>query len=237
MGVQDEKVNVNEIIEDLLSDLPTNSETVIDLPSGKTAKVRPITFEEEKQIISLSKKGQDPSMLLMDKCVSDIDMSEILLVDKIYILFKLRELSFGSIYKFIVSCPACSEQQTISLDINDMPVERMSDADSEVTVTLPMCKKDVTVRRASVSDEKLISDTEDMFENLWRFVTKFDEYDDLMVIQGVLSKLPAGDINTMISEILCDGYGISTEVMVQCGACGAQTPMELPLDKNFFSVS
>jgi len=237
MSINEESVDIDDIVGELLSELPTNSEVAIQLPSGKTAKVRPITFEEEKQIVSLTKKGEDPSLLLMNKCVSDIDLSEILLIDKVYILFKLRELSFGSVYKFLIACPACSEQQQISIDINDMPVERMEDAEYTTEVTLPMCRKTVTVRRASVSDEKTLSDTERMLENLWRFIEKFGDHDDPMVIQAVLSKLPAGDINTMISEILCDGYGISTDVMVQCGHCGHQTKMELPLDKNFFSVS
>ena len=237
MGVKDEKLDIDAIVGDLLSDLPTNSEVIIDLPSGQTAKIRPITFEEEKQIVTLTKKGQDPSVLLMDKCVSDVNLNDILLVDKVYILFKLRELSFGSVYKFLTTCPACSEQQTISIDINDMPVDRMESPEKEAVITLPMCKRKVTVRRASVSDERSIQDTAAMLDNLWRFIVNFDEHEDPMVIQAVLSKLPAGDINTMISEIMCEGYGISTEVVVECGACNHRSKMELPLDKNFFSVS
>ena len=79
-------------------------------PQVELLTLRPITFEEEKQIITLAKKGEDPSMVFLDKCVSKVDKSDILLVDKIYLLFKLRELSFGSVYKFVVGCPACSRR-------------------------------------------------------------------------------------------------------------------------------
>ena len=65
MGVQDEKVNVNEIIEDLLSDLPTNSETVIDLPS------KPI-----RAVVDIKKYGIPGRFFPVD------DFRYILLLDK-----------------------------------------------------------------------------------------------------------------------------------------------------------
>lgn len=237
MAIKEEKIDVDSIVDDLLSDLPTNAETEVELPSGGIAKLKPITFEEERQMVAISNKGEDPSTLLIEKCVTGLDLNKILLIDKIYLLFKLRELSFGSVYKFLMACPSCKEQQTISLDINEMPVVALENSSEKVEVTLPMCKKKVILKRASVSDERIISDTSKMLENLWRFIIKFDKYEDPMIIQKVLSKLPAGDVNTMISEIMCEGFGISTEVMARCSACGEDSKMELPLDKNFFSVS
>ena len=237
MVIKEEKVNVDSIVGDLLSELSTNAEVKIKLPSGGFANLKPITFEEEKQMVAISKKGGDPSNLLIDKCVTDLKSESILLIDKIYLLFKLREISFGSVYKFMMSCPSCKEQQTISIDINEMPVVSLGDSSEKKTITLPMCKKKVTLKRASVSDETLIAETGKMLDNLWRFIIKFDKYDDPLIIQGVLSKLPAGDVNTMVSEIMCEGYGISTEVVARCSVCGVDTKMELPLDKNFFSVS
>jgi hypothetical protein len=237
MAINEQTINTDDIVADLLADLPTNADTQVELPSGSIVKIRPITFEEEKQMVMVAKKGEDPSNLLIEKCVSDIELSKILLIDKIYILFKLRELSFGSVYKFRMSCPACKEQQTISLDINQMPVTSLEGEIETSEITLPMCKKDVVIKRASLKDEVILKDQTQLLDNLWRFIKKFDQYDDPIVIQAVLSKLPAGDINKMVSEVMCEGFGISTEVMVRCSKCGHDSHMELPLDKNFFSVS
>lgn len=237
MGVNESQINLDEVVSELLSELPTNSDISIELPSGGLAKIRPITFEEEKQMIAVSKKGQDPSYLLIDKCVSDIDKSDILIIDKIYILFKLRELSFGSMYKFRVACPSCKNQSEISIDINEMPVYSVEDADKVAEVELPMCKKLVKVKRASVNDEALVSDSYKMLDNLWRFVEEFGGRTEKAVIQSVISKLPAGDVNKLISVVMCQGYGLSTEIMFNCGHCQHQSKMELPLDKNFFSAS
>ena len=211
-------IPVNDIIEELLSDLPYNAEMEITLPSGGTAKLRPITFEEEKQLVSISKKGDDPSFVLIDRCVTGIEKKDILLVDKIYILFKLRELSFGSSYEFNVTCPHCYKQSTINLDLNEMPVVSLDDASSEVEITLPMSKKSVVVKRASVSDEKFIINNEVLFDNLWRFVKSFAGHEDEMVINGVLKKLPAGDTNKIASTVLCQGYGLTTNITVKCSS-------------------
>lgn len=234
---EEKKKTVDQMVEDILSDIPFNAKNVVTLPSGKEATLRPITFDEEKQIISLSKKGIDPSMVLLDSCVTDIDKSDILLVDKIYLLFKLRELSFGSVYKFIVGCPACKQENRISIDLNDMPVVSMEEMGREVEIDLPMCKRKAVVKLASVSDEKFIADSEVLMDNLWRFIVSIDGVDNDMVIQKVLHKLPAGDINKMISTVMCEGYGLTTEIRVLCSHCDHDSVMELPLNKNFFSAS
>jgi len=234
---EQKKKTVDQMVEDILSDMPYNAKNVVTLPSGSEATLRPITFEEEKQILSLAKKGVDPSMVLLDNCVTDIDKSDILLVDKIYLLFKLRELSFGSVYKFIVECPSCKQENRISIDLNDMPVVSMEDLGREVEVELPMCKKKAVVKLASVNDEKYIGDSEVLMDNLWRFITSIDGIDNDMVIQKVIHRLPAGDINKMLSTVMCEGYGLTTEIRVLCSHCQHDSVMELPLNKNFFSAS
>jgi hypothetical protein len=238
MTKQKEKsVDVNDLLDDIFSDVPYDAEIEVTLPSGKTAKIRPITFEEEKQILSLSKKGGDPSFVLIDKCVSDIDKNDILLIDKVYLLFKLRELSFGSMYKFIVGCPSCHKDQDIEIDLNDMPVVPVEDFQKVVDLELPISKKTAKVRLASVQDERWISDPEVLLDNLWRFVEDFHGHDNTILIQGAIKRMTAGDVNKLVSTVMCDGYGLSTEVRVICPHCNSDTVMELPLGKNFFSVS
>ena len=231
------KKTVDEMVDDILADVPYNAQNTVTLPSGGVATLRPITFEEEKQILSLSKKGVDPSQVLLENCVSDIDKSDILLVDKIYLLFKLRELSFGSVYKFVVGCPSCHQENRISVDLNDMPVVSLEDMGREVDIQLPMCKKPAKVKLASMSDEVYMSDPELLMDNLWRYIISINDVENDMVIQKAIKKLPAGDINTIMSTVMCEGYGLTTEIRVLCSHCGHDSVMELPLNKNFFSAS
>ena len=234
---QKEELSSDEIVESLLADLPCNVQQQVELPSGKTATIKPITFQEEKAMLSLSKKGGDASYALIDQCVSDINKEDILLIDKIYLLFKLRELSFGSSYKFVVGCPGCKRENNIEVDLNNMPVTSLEDSTGTQEITLPMSKKNVKLRLASVADEQYTSQPEIMLENLWRFVVDFEGHTASNIIQKVIQRLPAGDINKMISVVSCEGYGLSTEVRVLCSYCGNDSVMDLPLNKNFFSVS
>lgn len=238
MSRKEEIIDIDAVVAELLAEAPTNVVTTITLPSGGEAKLRPITFEEEKDIIRASKSSKvDVASILIDKCVSDIDKSDILLVDKVYILFKLRELSFGAVYDFVVGCPGCRAENNISIDLNNMPVVPLESKDGHETITLPMCKKEVRVKLASVADEKYISDSEVMMDSIWRFVKDFGGHTNEMVIQQVIQKLPAGDINKLISVISCKGYGLTTDVRVICSKCGHDAVMELPLNQNFFSAS
>jgi hypothetical protein len=238
MGKQEEIIDIDSIVTSLLSEIPSHSNKEVTLPSGGIAKIRPITFEEEKEIIRASKTSEvDVASIILDKCVDGIEKSEILLVDKLYLLFKLRELSFGAIYDFVVGCPGCKRENNISVDLNNMPVVSLENEDGTELVDLPMCKKTAVVKLASVADEKFMRDTEQLMDNLWRFIIKFDEYDNEMVIQSVLKKLPAGDITKIVNAVTCKGYGLTTEVRVICSHCGNDTVMELPLNQNFFSVS
>lgn len=234
---QTEELSSDEIVDSLLSDLPFNVTQEVTLPSGKVAKIKPITFEEEKAMISMSKKGGDATNILISKCVSDIEMHDILLVDKIYLLFKLRELSFGSNYRFTVGCPGCKRENNITVDLNNLDVNTLEEADGLQEVVLPMSNKKCVVRLASLADEQYTSQSEIMMDNLWRFVESFEGHKASNVIQKVLRRLPAGDINKIISVASCEGYGIATEVRVVCSHCGHDSVMDLPLNKNFFSVS
>ena len=235
---EEEIIDIDSIVAGLLSEVSTHSSKEIQLPSGGIAKIRPITFEEEKEIIRAAKtKEQDLPSILIDKCVEGIDKSEILLVDKLYILFKLRELSFGAVYDFVVGCPGCKKENPISIDLNNMPVVPLDNEDGIEVVELPMCKRTAEVKLASVADERYMATTEQLMDNLWRFVERFDEYDNEMIIQQVISKLPAGDVTKLINTVTCKGYGLTTEVRVICAHCGHDSVMELPLNQNFFSLS
>ena len=232
-----EQKSAEELANDLLADVPLNTESIIELPSGKTAKIKPITFEEEKMIVAASNKKEDPSKILLSNCVSDLDLDDILLIDKVYLIFKIRELSFGSVFKFVMGCPACSNENHYSIDIDKLPVKKMELGTNTETFTLPMTKKEVTVRYATVADENKVLEPSLALDNLWRFVTSFAGSDRRDVISRVIKKLPAGDVNTIITKVLCEGYGINSEVRVKCDSCGHDQATTLPLTKDFFSVT
>lgn len=230
------KKDEEEILNELLKDLPLSDVASINVPSGAKVSLKPITFEEEKLLINSSNAKQDPLDILISRCVTIDGDDDLLFIDKVYLLFKLRQISFGNEYKFRIACPSCRVDDTYSVMIDQIPVEGLDTTDP-VTVELPMCKKKAVIRRATMADEKYISNGEAVLDNAWRFVQSVEGYDSKKVISKLISKLPAGDVNKIISTFMCRGYGLQTEVGISCKDCGSNNIIDLPLTKDFFTMS
>jgi len=232
----DEQLNDDEIIEGLLSDIPLSDVASVRLPSGPVVSLKPITFEEEKLLINSSKTNDDPIDILISRCVTSENLGDILFIDKIFLLYKLRQISFGNDYKFRISCPSCGRADEYEAKIDQLDVNELDSVD-DVEIVLPVCKKTVKVRLATISDERYFKTGDTILDNVWRFVTRVEEHTSKKLISKFIPKLPAGDLNKIISTFMCKGYGLQTEVTIRCVHCGSRNQIDLPLNKDFFTVS
>ena len=115
------------IIDDILKDLPTSVETEVILPSeaklytlkdpSSPITLRPMTFEDERALISGS-KDVDPVTLLLQRCVTNINIAELLPMDKLYLLMKLREISYGDEYKTTLICQHCRFENITTIKLS-----------------------------------------------------------------------------------------------------------------------
>lgn len=234
--MSDEQLDDDEIIEGLLSDIPLSDVASVRIPSGPVVSLKPITFEEEKLLINSSKNKQDPLDILLSRCVISEELGDILFIDKIFLLYKLRQISFGNDYKFRLACPSCGTTDQFEAKIDQLDVVELESTEP-VEIELPVCKKKVTVRRAAMSDEKYFRSGDSILDNVWRFVMSVEEHTSRKLISKFVPKLPAGDLNKIISTFMCKGYGLQTEVTIRCAHCDARNQVDLPLNKDFFTVS
>jgi len=117
-----------DIITELLKELPTDTAVVVDLPSenrlytleepGAPITIRPMTFQDEKHIIS-AHKNQDPVNLILQRCVSNLNIGEILSLDKLYLIMKLREVSYGDDYHTLLICSHCKEENKTEVRLSE----------------------------------------------------------------------------------------------------------------------
>ena len=167
-----------DIVNDILSDIPEDTEVQISLPSRNKVygleeehllTLRPMTFEDEKQLISA--KTDDPINLLLDRCLNGIAVSTLLSFDKLYLIMKLREISYGDEYDTMLVCSHCEAENPTNVKLSQLTVHKVPDEFMEpIIVTLPKAKKEVKVKLPRVNDEKLLSNAEDSLDGLWRFV-------------------------------------------------------------------
>jgi len=234
-------------LKDLFGDLPPESDTLVNLPSegrfypensNPQVIISPIKFEDEKDIVSNLRNKVNPVNLLLSKCVKGLDSQRLLLIDKMFLLLKIRAISYGEIYPASIVCPKCSTESKIEINLNQLIVNPIpSDVTDPREVTLPKVKKTAKVRFPRISDEAYLTSQEEIYSNLWRFVIELNGSNDPVFIAKAIPKLPIMDIKKLVKEILRDDLGLNPKILFECGHCKTITKIEVPVNENFFSVT
>ena len=248
--VREIKGKSSEAYEDLLDKMFANVESpealVVDLPSrGKfynsvgEVVVSPLTFEEEERILNSKGKGTDIINLILDKCVTGVSVPELLQIDKLFLLMKVREASYGSVYKFDLGCPACGDTIKTEIDIaNDLNVTYVhEDFEDPRGITLPKLGLEAFVRFPRNKEEGFLSDAGTLSKNLYRFVVSLNGETDPVFISKAIKRMHIVDVKTIANEVTKGEFGLDPRFMFECPSCGHNTMMEVPLDAAFFSVT
>jgi hypothetical protein len=234
------------VIDELLKNLPPETAVEVHLPSENKVyslpdptamtTLRPMTFEDEKSLVSAA-KGQDPINIILARCCTNLNVAELLPMDKLYLIMKLREISYGDDYNTLLICPSCKAENPAKIQLSQLNINPVPDDFSDpVEVMLPSLKKVAKVRLPRLKDDKYMKTTEEALNNIWRFVDQIDEYSDTQIIASVLKKLPIKDMRVILKAMKTD-YGVDTAIKFNCTSCGTQSVVELPIDANFFDVN
>ena len=234
------------VIEDILKELPTDTAVEVELPSecrvysledpGAPITVRPMTFEDEKALVSAG-KGEDPVNLILQRCTTNIKVPELLSMDKFYLIMKLREISYGDDYNTLLVCSHCKAENPTTVKLSQLNVNPVpDDFQDPVTVTLPSINKEAKVRLPRVRDDRFLEDAQSSLDQIWRFVVEIDGHTDKSIIAAVIEKLPLKDVRTIMNAMKTD-FGVDTNVKFECKDCGGVTVVDLPITSNFFDVN
>ena len=240
------KLSEQQIIDDILGNAPSQEEVVVELPSknrfytlqdpAKPISLRPMTFEDERKMMSNKNNNIDVLNVLLGRCVSNIDVGALLQMDKLYLIMKLREISYGEEYKANINCNGCSRDNLVTFSLSQLPVTFIGDEVTDpISVELPILKKVIKVKLPRVSDENYFTNTDHAVNNLWRFVEEIDGHDEKSVISKIIPKLPLQDAHALFEAMSATNYGIDTKVRFSCNYCNHNEVMELPITADFFT--
>lgn len=230
----------------LFGDVPLESEVIVRLPSegrfypGGTSEVviSPIKFEDEKQLATSVRNGINPVNLMLSKCVKGMDPNVLLLIDKLVLLLKIREISYGESYPCHVACPKCSAESDITVDLSKLIINYIpQDISDPREITLPKLKKTAKVKFPRVADEKFLNSQEDIYNNLWRFVVEIDGVSDPVFIAKAIPKMHIRDIKYILGQVMRVDLGLDPKFILQCVDCGGESLITVPINENFFSVT
>ena len=199
--------------------------------------ISPIKFEDEKQMLTSMKNGINPINLILSKCVKGIDYNSLLLMDKILLLLKIREISYGEEYPATVICPKCLFKSDINVDLTKLIIKSVpDDLGDPREITLPKLKKTAKVRFPRVQDEQFMENQEQIYNNIWRFVTELDGITDPVFISRAIPKMPIRDVKFILNNIMRNDLGLDPKFILECGNCGGESEITVPINENFFSV-
>jgi len=236
--------NVDDLVSNILGGIPKVEYSEVKLPSLATAlygletpylHVRPMTFADEKAVAAAKKKeGMD---ILLSRCVEEnINPKNLLMQDKLAILFHLRAISVGNEYSFNITCNQCESINENVVDIiNTFPCKYAEEpVERTVKLKLPESGKEVVIRRASSSD--LEQDQMKILNELWRFMIEIEGITNAKVRAQVIDYLPRKDVHFIIKHVTLSDIGIDQKFLFVCANCGHQELEELKLTSDFFTM-
>jgi hypothetical protein len=236
--------NVDDIVNDILKELPKEELMEVNLPSQATTlyglqspviHIRAMTFEDEKLMLNKKKNSMNA---LLSRCIEeDLNPRDLLIQDKIAILFHLRAISVGPEYEVEITCSECDAKTKTSVDVlNSFPtVYADPPIEAKVTITLPILKKEAVVRR--ISSAEMEEKGEKIYDELWRYVLEIAGNNNAKVRAEVLRKLPRSDIHAIVEAMTVPNIGIDQKFIFVCPKCDSEQLRELKLDSDFFSMN
>ena len=236
----------DKALDDLFGKIKDSSMTITNLPSGGKfytdftgIKISPLKFLDEQLILTGKDIEKDIVTELLEKTVEGINVNEILLMDKNYLLMKLREVSYGDDYEFGVVCNKCNYeskskiQLSRQLNLNQIP----ADYEDPRKIYLPKLGVEAVIRLPRNREEPYLMDTETIYKNLYRFVVSLNENTDPVFISKAIGMMEIADVKTLFKEITITEYGIDPRFVFKCGKCGHKETLAVPIDAGFFSMS
>lgn len=203
--------------------------------------VRPMTTKEEKMLYT----AKDATFIqrIVASCVVDpehIDTNKLHPSDITYLLYMIREMTFGPTYRQQMQCPYCNLKQDIEIDITEMTnyLLDFDEMEEKFHVTLPLCGDTLELQLLSQGDMENIANTikrldrqgklkdPDGYEYIYRFASVIKtingEEKDIKEVIDYVENLNLRDFDEIKKALSDVKIGIDTSNMRVCKNCGEE---------------
>jgi hypothetical protein len=223
----------------------------IGLSIDKPIHVRPMTIAEEKVLATprLVKSGQAIDKIFESCIHENVNPDKLLSVDRTFLLFYIRGISYGSGYEVTLKCPACSQQFDEEINLDSLRVDKAPDGyNDDIHVVLPESELNAWYRLPRGVDEKnlnvhrkqmakgfgnqILDDT--IVRRNIILVNKIEHFTERVEIEQIINNLGVKDSNYLRDQISNPSFGIDTNIGLTCPYCFNEWEMDLPIDVNFF---
>lgn len=224
-----------------------------DFPSEVT--IRSMTTFEEK--MRLGNQGFYKTMVnILDAVVTspeNFDTTQMTLFDFYFLMYKMREVSYGPIYKVSVTCPHCHKQVICKVNLDDLKVEYMKDDQKDPFTIGPLPRSGDTLmcRHLRVSDVmKNDRKAKDILREHPDYIGDpkyiLDKASQIVSVNGETLMQPEAQLYVEKMDALdsayfdqaynhkTNGIGLDMTCTETCENCGESIKFDLPFNSEFF---
>lgn len=232
--------------------LPSNG-VFYDQDFPTTLTIRSLTTDEEQLLYgSTSETTIDR---IISKCIvepSDFPIDELIPADKMFILFKLRIISYGQDYNQTIFCPYCNYEGLSVLDLDQLPCEELDESKIKVPLklTLPMSKDIIELRVLTEKDYKTIKERAQkvskrlslpfgQVEHKLRFAKQIKSINgekiDSFMAERYYSSMHVRDVKYIESALNSIKIGYQGYIDMKCPACHKDIVVPFEMTSEFLN--
>lgn len=232
------------------------------IPAGLTS-VTPMDTDDEEMLMGAKQEADRlaiiNNILLRHLDTKGLSVEDLLVGDRVYALFIIRNISFGPDYQFTVRCDSCAETFTHILKVPEglrIRVLNSEDANEPICTVLPVSGKKIGLKHLRGKDEtavrtyvrdvramagahgEVVKGDPSYLYRIARAICQIDGKDcDINGALGLLkgpNRLTSTDsisIQNKLEEMSC---GISLKLKVFCPECAGLNEMMMPFTTEFF---
>lgn len=221
-----------------------------DLKDGYI-KLVPMSLAEEEILTNQAYlKNNSAFRLVFDNCLrSDYKASNLLSYDVYYLLYALRNISYGNDYEFNCKCAECGKEFKKTINIDEIDWEEIpEDVQDEVVVNLPVSRYTVKIRMSRLKDEEEVTRLstvkkyeevpERILEYFVRTIEIIDDNGEPVAPSDWIEFYQA--LPTKDRVAIADKFNYASNVptvQIICPKCSATREVGIPIDKGFFRLS
>lgn len=141
--------------------LPSKGYLTPEIPDGKLIQ-RCMMVSDQKFLAGSNLNPDLMTKELLERTTNspeNIDIGSLTAADTLYLLFKLRILSYGESYKFRTRCPECGKKLDMNINLSELEVIPLdADYESKLKVKLPHAGDTVYTRLLTNSDLEIVKE-------------------------------------------------------------------------------
>jgi hypothetical protein len=244
------KTNVT-IKEDYI--LPSRGK-MYNKPIDPNVELRSMTVAEEMKRLSRTENPYKMMSEIIDDCLITklpISTYDLCLCDYIYLLHKMRVVTYGTEYTIQYICPVCGKLQKTTIDLDNLNVLYYDESiENDKYLTLPSSKREVKLRFQTPRDLDKIEQRKKELKSklpegedptiLLTLSSLIETIDgkplDAILGLEALKKLPMMDMNYLAQKAtkLQEKVGIDTIINAHCSECGNDVKTTFRYTSEFF---